>query len=105
MRKSGVLVVVALACVLALPAVSAADPTTQVLPVELTCGTQTFNLVVPAGGQASAGLFVNSRSVAVLMGVNGEFVPGFNEENTTTCTATFPNGESLTANVIFTPRR
>jgi hypothetical protein len=85
--------------------VAAGQPKTNILPVDLTCGSDSFDLVVPAGGQSAAGLFENSTSVAVLVGVNGEFVPGFSEANTTMCTASFPNGESITAFVFITPRR
>jgi hypothetical protein len=104
MKRVGAALSVAAALFLALPAIGAARPTTNVLPVELICGGQTFDLVVPAGGQSSAGLFVSSTSVAVLMGVGGQFiVPGFTEEDLTRCTAVLP-GESFIAFVLITPR-
>jgi hypothetical protein len=106
MRKTTAFLGTAVAALfVALPGGAAAAPKTNVLPVDLTCGNDSFDLVVPAGGQASAGLFEGSTSVAVLVGVNGEFVPGFSEANTTMCTAAFPNGESITAFVLITPRR
>jgi hypothetical protein len=37
--------------------------TTNVLPVQRTCGGQTFDIVVPANGRSSAGLFATSTSV------------------------------------------
>jgi hypothetical protein len=93
------------ASILSTSGVAVGQPTTNILPVDLTCGSQSFDLVVPAGGRSSAGLFENSTSVAVLVGVNGEFVPGFSGANSTMCTASFPNGESITAFVLITPRR
>jgi hypothetical protein len=89
----------------ALPGTAAADPTKNVLPVELTCGGETFNIVAPGGGTAFVALFVNSTSVAVLQGVNGNLMPGFSEDDLTTCTAVLPGGESFTAHVLITPRR
>ena len=103
MRKFALAASLVAAFLVAAPAASA-DPKANVLPVQLTCGSQTFNLVVPANGQSSAGLFVNSTSVAVLMGVNDFIVPGFTADDLTECTAVLP-GESFTAYVLITPRR
>ena len=104
-RKAFLVASIVSASFLASSGVAAGQPETNILPVDLTCGSDSFDLVVPAGGQSAAGLFENSTSVAVLVGVNGEFVPGFSEANTTMCTASFPNGESITAFVLITPRR
>ena len=99
MKRFGVVASVIAALVVVLPGIGAARPTTNVLPVELTCGGETFDLVVPANGRSSAGLYVSSTSVALLMGVGGQFiVPGFSEEDLTTCTAVLP-GESFTVPV------
>ena len=96
----------AFALFVAVPGVAAADPTTGILPVQLTCGAETFNVVVPAGGRASPGLYTGSTSVAVLKGVEGQFiVPGFSANDLTRCTASFPDGSSFTALVLITPRR
>jgi hypothetical protein len=105
MRRFGVVASVLAALFVALPGIAAAEPTKNVLPVELTCGGETFNIVAPGGGTSSAALFVNSRSVAVLQGVNGVLTPGFSEDDLTTCTAVLPDGESFTAHVLITPRR
>jgi hypothetical protein len=104
MRKALVVASVVGAAFASSSGAAAGQPNTNVLPVDLTCGSQSFDLVVPAGGRASAGLFENSTSVAVLVGVNGEFVPGFDATNSTMCTASFRNGESITAFVLITPR-
>jgi hypothetical protein len=104
MRRIAVVASAVAALFVALPGVTTAAPANNVLPVQLTCGGETFDLVVPANGRASAGLHVGSTSVAVLMGVEGEFiVPGFSEDDLTRCTAVLP-GESFTALVLITPR-
>ena len=105
MRQAFVVATVVAALFMVMSGGAAAQPKTNILPVALTCGNDTFHLVVPAGGRSSAGLFEDSTSVAVLVGVDGQFVPGFSEANTTMCTASFPNGESITAFVLITPRR
>jgi hypothetical protein len=105
MRKLALIASVAAALLMALPGVAAADPAKNVLPVELTCAGETFDLVSPAGGRAFSALFAGSTSVAILVGVNGDFIRGFNEANTTTCTAVLPDGTSFTAHTIITPRR
>lgn len=105
MRRFGVVASVLAALFVALPGIAAADPTTNVLPVKLTCGGETFDIVAPGAGTSFAGLFVNSTSVAVLMGVDGHLNPGFSEDDLTTCTAVLPDGESFTAHVLITPRR
>lgn len=92
------------AAFVALPGMAAADPTTNVLPVELTCGGETFSIVSPAHGRSTAGLYTNSTSVALLMGVEGNFVPGFSEEDLTACTAVLPGGDTFAAWVLITPR-
>ena len=102
MRKVALAASLAAAFLVAAPAASA-DPKSNVLPVQLTCGGQTFNVVAPANGQSAAGLFVSSTSVAVLMGVDDFIVPGFSADDLTECTAVFPGG-SFTAYVLITPR-
>jgi hypothetical protein len=106
MRRIGVVASVLAALFVALPGIGAAQrPTNNVLPVELRCGGETFYIVAPGGGESFAGLFLSSRSVAVLKGFEGQFlVPGFSEDELTTCTAIFPDGSSLTAFVLITPR-
>lgn len=100
------LAAVAAALFVLVPGVAAADPATNVLPVELTCGADVFDLVVPANGRAAPGLFRNSTSVAVLKGVEGVFMtPGFTEDKLTRCTAEFPDGVTITVFVLITPRR
>lgn len=89
---------------MALPGIAAGQPTKNVLPVELTCGGETFDIVAPGGGHSAAGLFVGSTSVAVLMGIDGQLIPGFSEDDLTTCTAVLPGGESFTAHVLIMPR-
>lgn len=94
------------ALLVAVPGTAVADPATNVLPVQLTCGGETFDVVVPAQGGGRPGLFAGSTSVAVLMGIDGQiFAPGFSADDLTTCTATFPDGTSFTAHVLITPRR
>jgi hypothetical protein len=102
MRKVALATSLVAAFFVAAPAASA-DPTSNVLPVQLTCGSQTFNIVAPANGRSSAGLYVNSTSVAVLMGVDDFLVPGFTADDLTECTAVFSGG-SFTAFVLITPR-
>lgn len=96
----------AVALFVAVPGVGAAEPTKSILPVQLTCGGKTFDVVVPARGGAVAGLVRGSTSVAVLKGFEGEFiVPGFSESELTRCTALFPDGSSAVIFVLLTPRR
>ena len=96
----------AVALFVAVPGVGAAEPTKSILPVQLTCGGKTFDVVVPAGGRGAAGLASGSTSVAVLKGFEGEFiVPGFTESELTRCTAVFPDGSSSVIFVLLTPRR
>jgi hypothetical protein len=104
MRRFAVVASVLAALFVVLPGIAAADPTKNVLPVELTCGGETFNIVAPARGRASAALFVSSTSVAVLQGVNGDLTPGFSEDDLTTCAAVLPDGSSFIAHVLITPR-
>jgi hypothetical protein len=104
MRRFAVVASALVTLFLALPGISAADPTKNVLPVELTCSGETFNLVSPANGRAFAGLFADSTSVAVLMGVDGNFIPGFSEDDLTACTAVLPSGDTFAAWVLITPR-
>ena len=95
----------AVALFVAVPGVAAAEPTKSILPVQLTCGGQTFDVVVPASGQAAPGLYLGSTSVAVLKGIEGQFiVPGFSESELTRCTAVFPDGSTFTVLVLITPR-
>lgn len=105
MKRLGVVASVLAGVFVALPGVAAADPTKNVLPVELVCGGETFDLVAPGAGNSAAGLFAGSTSVGVLQGVDGNLVPGFSEDDLTTCTAVLPGGESFTAHVLITPRR
>jgi hypothetical protein len=102
MRKVALAASLVAAFLLAAP-VASADPKSNVLPVQLMCGGETFNLVVPANGRSAAGLYVNSTSVAVLMGVDDFIVPGFSADDLTECTAVFTGG-SFTAFVLITPR-
>ena len=73
-------------------------------PLQLTCGGETLALVAPANGRSTAGLFVGSTSVGVLLGVDEFIIPGFTEEDLTQCTALLPSGETFTAWVLVTPR-
>jgi hypothetical protein len=104
MRRAAAMATVVATVFLALPGLGAADPKHNVLPVQLTCGGETLALVAPASGQSTAGLFVGSTSVGVLMGVDEFIIPGFTEEDLTQCTARLPSGESFTAWVLITPR-
>jgi hypothetical protein len=105
MRKLAVVASVLATLFLALPGIAAADPTkNNVLPVELTCSGETFSLVSPANGRSFAALFADSTSVAVLMGVEGNFIPGFTEDDLTACTAVLPDGTTFAAWVLITPR-
>ncbi|HSL63526.1 MAG TPA: hypothetical protein VK874_02615 [Gaiellaceae bacterium] len=106
MVRALIVAATAVALLVALPATALADPSTNVLPVQLTCGGETFDVVVPASGRGAPGLYVGSTSVAVLKGVEGQFlVAGFSPDELTACTATFPDGSSFVALVLITPRR
>jgi hypothetical protein len=95
----------AVALFVALPSVAAGEPNRNILPLELTCGGETFDVVVPASGGGRPALFLGSTSVAVLQGIEGVFLtPGFDESELTTCTARFPDGSTITVFVLITPR-
>jgi hypothetical protein len=104
MRRFAVAASLAATLFVAVPGIASADPTKNVLPVQLTCGGETFSLVSPANGRPFAALYVGSTSVSVLMGVEGNFIPGFSEDDLTQCTAVLPDGTTFTAWVINTPR-